>query len=63
MPRGGMRHFICADCGERFEVPFGTGKMGKQMICPKCESNNVHRNHSDTEGWRRKHRVCTKSGK
>ncbi len=45
-----MRRFRCYDCGNEFEVPYGTGGMGRQMKCPKCGSNNIHR--IDTGGGR-----------
>ena len=38
-----MRKFKCYDCENEFEVPHGTGGMGRQMKCPKCGGNNVHR--------------------
>jgi len=37
------RKFRCYDCENEFEVPYGTGGMGRQMKCPKCGGNNVHR--------------------
>ncbi len=37
------RKFKCYDCGNEFDVPYGTGGMGRQMKCPKCGSNNIHR--------------------
>ena len=38
-----VRRFKCYDCGNEFEVPHGTGGMGRQMKCPKCGGSNVHR--------------------
>ena len=37
------RKFRCYDCGNEWEVPHGTGGMGRQMKCPQCGSNNIHR--------------------
>ena len=39
----GSRKFRCFDCGYEWEEPFGTGRMGADMTCPKCGSKNVHR--------------------
>jgi predicted DNA-binding protein (UPF0251 family) len=41
-----MRTFECADCGARFQVPFGTGRPAE---CPECKSANIHR-ASDKRG-------------
>jgi len=38
-----MRKFACRDCGNAWEVPFGTGQRGIDMSCPKCQSRNIHR--------------------
>ncbi|MFZ5365875.1 MAG: DUF134 domain-containing protein [Patescibacteria group bacterium] len=37
------RQFKCEDCGNIWKVPFGTGKRGIEMKCPKCGSGIVHR--------------------
>lgn len=37
------RQFKCEDCGNTWEVSFGTGKRGMEMKCPKCGSRIVHR--------------------
>lgn len=37
------RQFKCEECGEAWEVPFGTGERGIQMFCPACKSKLVHR--------------------
>lgn len=31
-----LRKFTCYDCGNVFEVPYGTGVPGRCMECPKC---------------------------
>jgi len=38
-----VRQFKCEECGNIWEVPFGTGKRGIEMKCPKCGSGIVHR--------------------
>jgi len=37
------RRFKCEDCGNIWHVPFGTGRRGIDMTCPKCNSGNIHR--------------------
>ena len=37
------RRFKCFDCGYEWDEPFGTGRKGIEMQCPKCGSKNVHR--------------------
>ncbi|HIE34535.1 MAG TPA: hypothetical protein EYP86_05290 [Candidatus Altiarchaeales archaeon] len=37
------RRFKCYNCKHEFEVPYGTGGMGRDMKCPMCGSNSVHR--------------------
>ena len=39
----GMRKFKCEKCKCKWEKPFGTGKRGIEMSCPKCRSKLVHR--------------------
>ena len=43
-----MRKFKCYDCQNKFEVPFGEGGRGADMVCPKCGSQNVHRTWDDS---------------
>ena len=38
-----QRRFKCYACNYEWEVPHGSGKPGRQMICPKCGSSNIHR--------------------
>lgn len=42
-----QRKFTCAECKYQWEEPYGTGKRGAQMTCPKCGSPNVHRAAGD----------------
>jgi len=44
---GTMRRFTCADCGRTFEVAYGTGLPGAQMVCPQCGGRNIHRAEGD----------------
>ncbi|RQD74406.1 MAG: DUF134 domain-containing protein [Candidatus Syntrophonatronum acetioxidans] len=37
------RHFKCSACSYNWELPFGTGKRGQELNCPKCESKRVYR--------------------
>lgn len=39
-----QRIFQCADCGHRFQLPFGTGQPNE---CPACQSRNLHRADDD----------------
>ncbi len=34
------REFECFDCGHKWRVPFGTGRV---FTCPKCNSLNIRR--------------------
>jgi predicted Zn-ribbon and HTH transcriptional regulator len=43
MTRLPVRQFKCEDCGNIWEVPFGAGKRGRKMECPKCNSSRIHR--------------------
>lgn len=43
-----LRRFKCYACSHEWGVPYGTGQSGRQMKCPKCGSNNIHR--ADVEG-------------
>jgi len=53
-----MRKFKCYDCQHTFKVPHGEGGRGVNMVCPKCGSNNVHRDEDgafgniENWGWR-----------
>lgn len=47
------RKFKCEDCKHLWKVPFGTGKRGVEMICPKCKSTNIHRNDNQGHGFGR----------
>lgn len=38
-----QRKFVCLDCGHGWEVPFGNGMHGRNMICPACSSSNIKR--------------------
>lgn len=38
-----QRKFKCEDCGYEWGAPFGTGKRGIEMECPKCKSRIIHR--------------------
>lgn len=38
-----QRKFQCSACGYEWEVPHGIGGLGKEMVCPKSGSNNIHR--------------------
>ncbi len=43
-----MRRFRCVQCGEIWDVPYGTGRSEE---CPRCRSQEVHRVHgSQPEG-------------
>jgi len=46
MARDGMRQFQCGACRHVWETPFGTGQSGRDMNCPTCESDSVHRTDS-----------------
>lgn len=38
------RKFKCYNCGNDWEVPYGTGRPGG---CPNCGSDNIHRDEED----------------
>ncbi|MCK4591831.1 DUF134 domain-containing protein [Candidatus Parcubacteria bacterium] len=46
-----MRKFKCEECKYEWEEPFGTGKKGIEMSCPKCKSKLVHRIDSGGHGF------------
>jgi DNA-directed RNA polymerase subunit RPC12/RpoP len=51
-----MRTFKCYDCGHTWELAYGEGGRGRDLICPQCGSHNIHRGdkpHGHT-GWRRR---------
>lgn len=37
------RRFYCRPCDNEFEVPYGTGRRGRELQCPNCQSHDVHR--------------------
>jgi len=39
-----VRKFKCYDCGNRWELPYGTGRPSQ---CPSCDSKNIHRAEED----------------
>lgn len=45
-----MRRFACTDCRHEWEVPFGTGKSGRDMACPACGGLNIHRRGGGPHG-------------
>lgn len=53
MTKQPTRQFKCEDCGNIWEVPFGTGQRGIEMKCPKCSSGMVHRIDSSGHGFGR----------
>lgn len=65
------RLFVCAECGEKWEVAHGTGRPA---ACPKCGSANLHRAEEDRgyaragrgpgqgEGRGRRRGVCARVG-
>jgi hypothetical protein len=50
-----MRTFKCADCQHTWQLMFGTGGRGRDLICSQCGSRNVHRTEQARRcsgGWR-----------
>jgi predicted DNA-binding protein (UPF0251 family) len=45
-----MRKFKCEECQNKWEVPFGTGKRGIEMECPKCKCKHIHRTDKGGHG-------------
>jgi len=43
MTKRPVRQFKCEGCGNIWEVPFGTGKKGIELKCPKCKAGTIHR--------------------
>jgi predicted DNA-binding protein (UPF0251 family) len=41
--RNGTRQFQCGVCRHVWEAPFGTGQSGRDMQCPSCQSDSIHR--------------------
>jgi len=37
------RRWRCENCRYEWKIPFGAGKRGREMFCPKCKSRLVHR--------------------
>jgi len=48
-----MRKFECWKCKHTFEEPFGNGKRGIEMSCPKCDSPEIHRTDQNGHGFGR----------
>ena len=46
-----VRKFKCEECKNEWEEPFGTGKRGIEMSCPKCEGKLVHRIDTGGHGF------------
>jgi len=45
------REFECWKCKHAWREPFGTGKRGFEMACPKCGSQEIHRTDCDGHGF------------
>ena len=39
-----MKKFKCSECEHKWEIAYG---MGRPPECPKCQSNNIHRDSED----------------
>lgn len=51
-----LREFKCLRCGHEWKVPFCGGR---QMVCPKCNSQKIRRANPGIGGpWRGKRRGC-----
>lgn len=37
------RTLRCAGCQHEWQVPFGTGQRARDMVCPRCHQQMVHR--------------------
>ncbi|MCR4426676.1 MAG: DUF134 domain-containing protein [Firmicutes bacterium] len=46
-----VRRFQCRACNYEFEVPFGTGQRGIEMVCPQCNAQQVHRVDQNGHGF------------
>jgi predicted Zn-ribbon and HTH transcriptional regulator len=53
---GKMRKFKCYDCGNEWEVPYGTGRPSE---CPKCKSRNIQRHPEDRGRFGMRRGACT----
>lgn len=38
-----LRHFVCVPCGYRWDVPYDTGRRGREFNCPQCHSAKIYR--------------------
>ncbi|HMM22447.1 MAG TPA: DUF134 domain-containing protein [Selenomonadales bacterium] len=38
-----LRYFGCRECDYKWSVPHGTGQRGREMSCPQCGAQSVHR--------------------
>ena len=50
-----MRTFKCYDCQHTWQLMFGAGGRGRDLICPQCGSHNIHRAEQDRGccgGWK-----------
>jgi len=56
-----MRTFRCLDCEHTWELPFGSGGRGSELLCPQCGSKAVHR-VEQAETSRRRGRAGWRSG-
>lgn len=45
-----MRKFECWKCKHTWEEPFGNGRRGIDMQCPKCQSQEIHRCDNNGHG-------------
>jgi len=55
-----LREFKCFHCGYEWKVPFGGGR---QMACPKCDSNKIKRTNPGIGGPHRGRGRGFKDGK
>lgn len=54
-----IRKFHCLKCDHTWEVPFGTGR---QLVCPRCGSMNIHRTNPGVFPPGRKGRHARRKG-
>jgi predicted RNA-binding Zn-ribbon protein involved in translation (DUF1610 family) len=45
-----MRTFKCEDCGHTWQLPFGQGGRGVDLICPQCGSRSIYRAEGERGG-------------
>lgn len=58
-----MRTFKCYDCDYTWQLPHGEGGQGVDLQCPKCGSNNIHREDKGSNGSRQgRHKPATVAG-